>query len=471
MSDIDVFRGRSRQGAGTTVRSGQSRLNGWYAGLLGAVVILAPLALGSNRPFFWTVWACVLGLMLAIYGIFVQMRGLRLRAGPADMVPEMVAYICFCAFLVIQILPLGGFGLVPELFTQSGVALHLSTISTTPGNTLLMLLRWGTYGAMFFLGVQVSLNSQRRMRMLWLISAMVTIHAVFGLLFYYQWGNTILGIQKWAYLDSLTGSFVNRNSFATFLAIGLVVNVSLAVATVADEHVLPGTRQSRVALLLVSVLCILAALFATNSRMGLLAGLVGAALVIALGTVKSAALGNLAKAALAVLIVIGFFAAGYMFGDSLWARFLDVGSAAGVRFELYHQVLEMIAQRPWLGFGGGSFEQTYQLFHRPPVSIEYVWDRTHNSYLALWVELGVVVGTLPLAIIALCFTRASVSFFAKPAIDAASLAGIGVIAVAAVHSTVDFSLEIQATTLLFVLLLAMVTAANIQRVKSLQRDR
>ena len=31
-----------------------------------------------------------------------------------------------------------------------------------------------------------------------------------------QSGDTILGLPKWAYLGSATGTFVNRNSFATW---------------------------------------------------------------------------------------------------------------------------------------------------------------------------------------------------------------------------------------------------------------
>lgn len=471
MSDIEMVRpARSRRPGSAMSPSGQSGLNAFYATSLMLILFLAPLALGSNRPFFWTLWALLLGLMLGAYGLWVQFRGFRLRVGPGDLLPEIVVYTGLCLFLIAQVLPLGGFGFVPEIVTAAGISLPLQTLSTTPGNTLLMLLRWGTYGALFFLGVQVSLSPKRRLRLLWVIAAIVTAHALIGLLFFYQWGNTILGIEKWAYQDSLTGSFVNRNSFATFLAIGLVVVVGLIANTLSDASQLRGRRYMGVALLLVAALFILAAAFATNSRMGLFSGLVGAAIVVILAMAKSRGLGIGAKVGLAVLTMLLLAAVGYLFGASLWLRFLDVGNAAGVRLELYRQALEMVATRPWTGFGGGSFEQAYQVFHRPPVSTEYIWDRAHNSYLSLWVELGVIAGSLPLLMVAIVFGRAAITYLSQPHLDAASLIGIGAVVVAAIHSAVDFSLEMQAITLLFVMLLAMASAAHIQYRKLKQRE-
>jgi O-antigen ligase len=135
-------------------------------------------------------------------------------------------------------------------------------------------------------------------------------------------------------------------------------------------------------------------------------------------------------------------------------RFLDVGQSAEVRIETYRQVWQMIAARPWLGYGGGAFEQAFGLFHQPPL-VGYIWDRAHNTYLTLWVELGVLVGSLPLLALGLVLVRLAAGLVRARESWPAILAALGVLLVSAVHSTVDFSLEMQANALVLVALLAI----------------
>ena len=82
-----------------------------------------------------------------------------------------------------------------------------------------------------------------------------------------------------------------------------------------------------------------------------------------------------------------------------------------------------------------------------------VWDMAHNSYLEVWLGLGLVFGTLLMAalgaLVAQCFVGAiKRRRDATPAIVAAACA-----LVVAVHALVDFSLQIEAVTLTFMGLL------------------
>ena len=141
----------------------------------------------------------------------------------------------------------------------------------------------------------------------------------------------------------------------------------------------------------------------------------------------------------------------------------SVEQAFDVRWDLYGQIAEMIAARPWLGYGAGAFEIAFPLFHRPPVSVDLVWDRAHSSYLTLWSELGLVVGSLPILIIGLILWRLITTFVVRAKLSIANVAAIGAIVVVAIHSLVDFSLEIHAVALLFVALIATGLAASYQR--------
>lgn len=98
------------------------------------------------------------------------------------------------------------------------------------------------------------------------------------------------------------------------------------------------------------------------------------------------------------------------------------------------------------------------LFHQWPVSPDMVWDKAHSTYLALWAELGVVAGSLPLLLVAIFTLQALRLYTTRSADWAAPAIAVSVVAVAAIHSLVDFSLEIEANAFLFLAILALAIA-------------
>src|SRR5690606_20634358 len=147
-----------------------------------------------------------------------------------------------------------------------------------------------------------------------------------------------------------------------------------------------------------------------------------------------------------------------LFGPGTLDRLGSLENDANVRGDLYAQVLSMIAARPWLGYGGGSFELAYPLFHQWPVSPDRVWDKAHSTYLSLWAELGIIAGSLPLLLLVLFGAAALRLYLARAADWAAPAIAVAVLAVAAIHSLVDFSLEIEATACLSRAILARARA-------------
>ena len=109
----------------------------------------------------------------------------------------------------------------------------------------------------------------------------------------------------------------------------------------------------------------------------------------------------------------------------------------------------MIKTHPLTGFGFDSFPLAFEMFHQPPVTAGFVWDKAHSTYLTVWTEAGLLFGSLPplagaLALVALwSIARAPMRILRWRVSGRWSLCGLQ-------HSTVDFSLEIQAN--MFVLL-------------------
>ncbi|WP_193335478.1 O-antigen ligase family protein [Devosia beringensis] len=432
------------------------------------VIGLTPLPFGSNRPFFWALSATITGVTILFWAVT---RGKQFPFGAIlrDVGLQAWLFGLFLLFLVVQILPIGPWLGVLASGGLDGLGAVPRTISLAPGDTLLMLLRQATYAGFFFLMLQVASRDRPRSSSLDILLIIITANAVIGLASL-SMGDTILGLEKWAYLGSATGTFVNRNSFATFLAFGVV----LAMTQLLDvlTHWLesrPSDREIRASvppllLYLSALLLNFAAVVSSQSRMGFVVTLCGILTVIVLVVCRNAKL----VPAMLGIVASGLFAVVCLliaYGDGLLGRLDVLEKSTDVRLTFYRQVLELISLRPWTGFGGGAFELAFPLVHQLPVSGDVVWDKAHNSYLALWSELGLFAGSIPLLLLFLIAARILAAWRARRGSWRAQTVALGAIVVGGVHSTVDFSLEIQANTIMFLALIALGYATSLKSAK------
>ena len=354
-------------------------------------------------------------------------------------------------WLCLQMLPIGRW-LPDALSAIPLVGGNATTISLDPGSTRLTLLNFATYALLFLLFAQVSADRRRARGMLLSLFLVISGFAVYGLVSLVQFGDTLLGFEKLYYLGSATGTFINRNSFATFLASGLAMGVPLLLDSFGrSQGGRPARSWIRQVLVLMGLLFIAATLLATNSRMGAIAGFAGAIVGFALSIRRVESSRARLWFGLAAVAAIGLVA--FVYGAGTLQRLIFTDEDAG-RGELYRQVWGTILQRPWTGYGGGSFATVFPLFQHPPLAGDTIWDKAHSTYLALWFEMGLVVGTLPLMVVFALFLRSTRGLW-----DASSrmnsAATIGVTVVFAIHSLVDFSAEIMANAFLFTAVLAL----------------
>lgn len=410
----------------------------------------APVPMGSNRALFWALNTFLVGATGALYFGWLSRRGIAPRIGPAQLAPLPILYLLLVFYLIGQLIRFPVAGLDP--------------ISMAPGATLWMLLRLMTYGMLFFLVLQATRNRERFNLFLDVLLAIGTLHAVAALIML-RMGDTLMGYEKWAYLGSATGTFVNRNSFATFMALNCCLAVAQLIRALLenrDEDYRYDHYWIRLALTASSVMIVMAALVASQSRMGALAAALGTAITLFLALLATSRRKRTFFAAAGVALA-GCLAIGWLYGEQLLNRMLDVEQSWSIRAALYRQVVELIAQRPWTGFGGGSFEIVFPTVHAPPVATDRLWDKAHNSYLTLWSELGLVAGSL----IPLLFALIGWKLFAALRRDRRrwlpAAIGLGCLVAVAAHALVDFSMEIQAVALWLVAILAAACAQCLPR--------
>ncbi|KFC62690.1 O-antigen polymerase [Devosia sp. LC5] len=410
----------------------------------------APVPMGSNRAIFWAMNTVLVGATGAAYFGWLGQRGTAPRVSLGQLAPLPVLYMLLALYLIAQLIRFPVPGLDP--------------ISMAPGATLWMLLRLLTYGMLFFLVLQATRNRERFNLFLTAMLTIGTLHAA-GALIMLRMGDTLLGYEKWAYLGSATGTFVNRNSFATFMALNCCLGAALLIRPLMerrDEDYRYDYYWLRLALAGSAMMIVMAALVASQSRMG--------ALAAALGTLTTIFVALLATSrrkrtffAAAGVVLASCFAIGWLYGEQLLNRMLDVEESWSIRAALYHQVLELIAQRPWTGFGGGSFEIVFPTVHAPPVGTDRLWDKAHNSYLTLWSELGVIAGSLIPLLLAVIGWKLFAAFRRNRRLWLPAASGLGCLVAIATHALVDFSMEIQAVAFWLVAILAAASAQCLPR--------
>jgi O-antigen ligase len=406
---------------------------------LALLLVFAPLPLASARAVFWGVNAIYVGALAGLYFLWLGLAG---RTLPVQTRSLWVVGACFAALC---------------LFLAAQLALGLSL---APGMTLLMLLRHLTYGLFFLLLLQVLAREDRRLRLLTILLVAITAYAAWGLVSL-RTGDTILGMDKWAYQGVATGTFTNRNAFATFLAMGATIAATRLGAGIAERrHSRPDLQGMLLPALAMGVIVL--ALLATQSRMGIFVGAVGILLGLLLTLARAWRTWQVLTGGLVAIAVVTIPFLAY-FGDTLIDRLGSLEGSASGRASLYAQVLQLIGLRPWTGFGGGSFELAFPLVHTLPVDPAVTWDRAHNIYLSLWSETGLLAGSIPIAIVA--FFAVTIAFrfrkASRPANIIPQATALAVVSIVALHSMVDFGLEIQANAFMFLAVLANGVASAI----------
>lgn len=439
-----------------------------FAGLLFLLAVVA-LPFGSDRPFFWY----LNGSAVALLGMLCFANNKRGEALLDLQPPFLMAaggfILIAVLWLILQILPPPTLLPPHPIWKQAADLLQVAIaprVSVDPAATVAMAVRYLTYIFAFLLAAQLSIASHRRQGLLVFIFLVTCSQAVIGIVSL-AWGDHILFMEKWAYQGSATGTFVNRNSFATFLAFGLAVGAALMLNSLAEMS-RSGHRKRTFRLFRWSpamLVCLYGfgqivlgvALLLSGSRMGTVGAVLGLVIVIAMSLTRPDA--RIYSLALFMVLVATGAALFFFAGAELIRRFGWLDYSIEIRLLLFRQVLTMIGERPLTGYGGGTFETAFPTIHQLPLNTDVAWDSAHNTYLELLVDLGIlgIAPVLAVATLAFGIFRAACT---SP-MGTAMISAIAVIGIGAAHSTVDFPLQIEANVILFLAIVGCGSAESL----------
>ncbi|MFH0939445.1 MAG: O-antigen ligase family protein [Planctomycetota bacterium] len=190
--------------------------------------------------------------------------------------------------------------------------------------------------------------------------------------------------------NNVFATFINPNSLAAYLLIGIWLTVGLAVDGRGDEKIY-STRRIFSGLLLVLMLT---TLYFTDSKGAEVACVIGAWFFVAqrIGVrfpQYRRVITGLTMATFVGLLVMLILGVSGILGDQPFGRSLQV------RFEYWKAALNMIAQYPLTGVGLSGFAEHYPYFK---TALGEEVKEVHNDYLQLWVEMGIIAPLVYLAL-------------------------------------------------------------------------
>lgn len=448
--------------AGNRQLAGLERFVFWAA-IFG--IAFVPFWLGSNRLIAWVINAGYFGALVLIleanwlFGRHPHPVALNRVAFPA------VLFVAICLWILLQASTWIPAWLENPIYLYGRETLNIDvpgSISINRPLTYIALLRLLTAGAVFWLFMQLSRAPQNAHRTIQAVAIIGMAYAIYGIIAFFVFPGTVLWLPKFAYTDSVTSSFINRNSYATYAGIGLVCSLACMFSAYArSESYVGRSILRRIAQFiastsgsagwwLVGAFVLALALVRTGSRGGILASVLGITVLITVGFMR----GRNANTAVASLL--GILAAGaaiFVFGDFFAGRLLVLGLNAADRLAVYWLTILSILDVPWKGYGYGTFEFVFPMYRDNSLSAVGIWDKAHNTYLEMVQGLGIPAALLFFAMVLILVWRCVHAALTRRSSATAALVATSSSVLVGLHSFVDFSMQIQAVALTWTALL------------------
>lgn len=299
-----------------------------------------------------------------------------------------------------------------------------------------------------------------------LIIVMGSLEALYGIFVYILGNHYVLTLPKVHFLESITGTFINRNHYAGYLEMTIGVTWGMLLyqiyKTIGEgKEIRKGIvinfiseKMGIVYPLIFAFILQIIALIYSKSRMGLLG--IFTSFVISFILIIMKGRSRVSYLYIIILFLLPIF---YLIGiDPIVERFTyskDIQDISEGRFLVWMASFKIFSDFPIFGSGLGTFSSILPSYQ--PLDIEYRFDHAHNDYLQLLVETGIIGAIIFLLFMLLFFRnvilvwkerhdRLPVCLFTGTFV---SIVSIGI------HSIMDFNLHLPSNALLFSFLMGM----------------
>ena len=422
--------------------------------LLCAILLWAPIPLGSNRAWAW-------GLLQVLIGSTFALHLVHCWATQTALFAARKFWLALSPLLVLLLwLTLQSLHILP---TADAYQTGIMTSKTL----------------FFILWCSLLLNyceGHKRIRLLAIVIVISgALQAFYGVVV--QLANfdasPIIGMSEGS---RARGSFVYQNHFANYLALSLSVAIGLLLSQLSSERTQRTWRQlfrdvlstmlSAKMMLRLAMILMVIGLVMSRSRMGnaaFFSALIAVA-ILALWFYKRPP--ALLKPLVVSILLLDMVLVSSMFGlEKLQERYQDTSFVSEARDEVVRDSLPLLSEHALTGSGGGTFYTVFPSVQ--PSAYNGFYDHAHNDYLQFAIELGIpltlllFVWLIWLGSLALQVMRTHDHKLERGLSFAALMALVHM----ALHSTVDFSLQAPANALLFLTILMLIPICHAQPAK------
>jgi len=447
-----------------------------FLGLFVAALAWVPFWLGSNRLIAWGINAIVFPGLAAAYALSLIGRGMPQPVPLRSIRLPAILFAAAAAWAVFQNATWTPAGLHHPVWQVAAEALGRpvpGSISVDRDLTALALLRLMTAASVLWLALQLCRDPRRAEIFLWALVGIGGLYAAAGIYAIAFMPGGVLFDEILGGAHVVSSTFVNRNHYATFAGIGLIVALALTMRLYRRElrqtgdllrlkiAALISTTGGIAALSLAVAFTILVALLLSGSRGGIIATAVGLLTLLALNVLSNRRTGR-HEAAIALLVALLIGAAFIGFGGIVLGRIARQGLYDEGRWLAQVITVRSILSAPILGYGYGAFASAFPMFRDDTISVWSGWDKLHETYLEVLQGLGLVFGTMLIAsVVLLVFSCVRAAAAGRRAFTIPATAASVSFLVGA-HALVDFSLQIQAVTLTYMAVLGAGVAQSIE---------
>lgn len=462
-------------------------MNPIFYGLLG-LLAWAPLPLGSNRSWAWTILV-VGSFLLAIawlvgylFGRVVVTDAFRRARWALGAGALWILYVGLQSVELpaewVQILSPRAYEAHAAAATVFGQPVGAAlTLSVDPHATRDFWFKSLAYGCMFSLTLLLVDSRQRLELLLKTLVISGTLQALYASVMLLSGLEYGFFIKKYVGQGTATGTFINRNHLAGYLNLCLAVGIGLMISKLGGEAIHTWRQRIRsIARLLLGektrlriyLIVMVIALVLTRSRMGNTAFFASTLIV---GTIGLLLMRNAPRSTmlfLASLVALDLLIVGTWFGvDQVAQRIQQTQVTSNTdnllptedRDEVDRQALDYARDYLLTGSGGGSFYVTFPTYTSP--GIVGFFDHAHNDYMQLLTETGVIGLSLCVLIVLMAAAQSLLALRRRSdRLMRGTAFGVTLaICWLTIHSAVDFNMQIPANALTMSVILALAWVA------------
>jgi len=419
------------------------------------LLLFIGLPFASVQPFWQWFWVCYIGCATLL--VVMQKRYMIGIIEGRKILPYIGAALVF-----------SGWGFLQAVVTRFGWYSATENVQSTIAVATFFL----AHSCWFLLIFLFSQQRKNALLTIKVIAIIIAAYAVYGITEFYSGNDNILWYTKTAYTNSLTSTFVNRNSFAAYSGIGIQCALAWIFYKLeksgGGRHAFINDLSASIWPLILILLCA-TALMLTGSRGGFLSVVVGLIFSVSYFIVYIAGTEKITKIrgiSLKVILTFVFFSI-FLFalsGDQLFTRWMNLSIMESDRIAALPSLLKAIGDRPLAGYGLGTFGDVFPQYRTEALGV--IFDRAHNDFLELFMTAGIPLSLFLIGTLIALASRLHRSLHTSTGNRSLTIMGPAVLLQLGVHSLVDFSLQIPAISYTFVAILAVSVSSWLKKDRS-----